>query len=88
MFKAEKIKLVAASVDSAQKTQMLVDKLSVSYAVAYGLDAEAVSKITGGFYEKEKNISSQQVFLFARTTLSKLQCIAQVQLAGLSLKMY
>jgi len=36
------------------KTIELADKLGVTYPVAYGLEAEAISRLTGSFYEKEK----------------------------------
>jgi hypothetical protein len=33
-----------------------VDKLGITYPVVYGMDAEAVSELTGAFYEKERKI--------------------------------
>ena len=31
-----------------------MDKQGITYTMAYGLDAEAVSQSTGGFYDEEK----------------------------------
>ncbi len=47
--------MVAGSVDSAEKTLALSDKLGITYPMAYGLDPEEVSRLIGSFYEKEKN---------------------------------
>ena len=55
-FDAEQIKVVAGSVDPLDKTKEFVDKLGITYPVAYGMDAEAVSELTGAFYEKERKI--------------------------------
>ena len=46
--------MIAGSVDPVEKTIELADKLGVSYPIAYGLEAEAISRLTGSFYEKEK----------------------------------
>ena len=53
-YHAEQIKVIAGSVDSVEKTIELSDRLGITYPIAYGLDAETVSRLTGGFYEKEK----------------------------------
>ena len=46
--------MIAGSVDSVEKTIELSDRLGITYPIAYGLDAETVSRLTGGFFEKEK----------------------------------
>ena len=46
--------MIAGSVDPVEKTIELADKLGVAYPVAYGLEAKAISRLTGSFYEKEK----------------------------------
>jgi peroxiredoxin len=50
----EEIKIIAGSVDSLDKTNAFVEKLGITYPVAYGMDAKAFSDLTGAFYEKEK----------------------------------
>ena len=54
-FQAEEIKVIAGSVDPIEKTTELVDRLGITYPIAYGLDAETIARLTGGFYEMEKN---------------------------------
>jgi alkyl hydroperoxide reductase subunit AhpC len=53
-YDAEQIKVIAGSVDPVEKTKELVDKLSITYGMACGMDAEAISRLTGAFYEKDK----------------------------------
>jgi peroxiredoxin len=48
-FAAEGIKVVAVSVDDREKTEALVEKYKLSFPVAYGADARAVSAATGAF---------------------------------------
>jgi len=50
----EQIRVIAGSVDPVEKTKELADKLSITYPIACGLDAETVSRLTGAFYEKDK----------------------------------
>lgn len=53
-FEQEEIGIIAASVDSQEKAVETVEKLNISFPVAYGLDAGEISKATGAFYESEK----------------------------------
>ena len=46
---------MAGSVDPLEKAQETVQKLGIAYPVAYGLDAEEISKMTGAYYDPEKN---------------------------------
>jgi peroxiredoxin len=45
------IQVVAASVDSLEQAQKTVQALNLSFPIGYGLDAKAVSALTGAFYE-------------------------------------
>ena len=60
---AEGIKVIAGSVDPIEKTKEYADKLGITYTMAYGMDAEAVSDLTGAFYEKEKKFIQPTGFL-------------------------
>jgi peroxiredoxin len=53
-YDAEHIKVIAGSIDPVEKTRELVDKLGLTYPVAYGMDAITISRLTGSFYEEEK----------------------------------
>jgi len=46
--------VIAGSVDPVEKTIELSDRLGITYPIAYGLDAETISRLTGGLYEEEK----------------------------------
>jgi len=62
-FDAEGIKVISGSTDSLEKTKEYADKLGITYAMAYGMDAEGVSNLTGAFYEKEKKFFQPTGFL-------------------------
>lgn len=49
--------------DPNDKTREFVDKLGLTYSVAYGLDPEAICMKTGAFYEKEKRFIQPTCFL-------------------------
>ena len=55
--------MISGSTDSLEKTKEYADKLGITYAMAYGMDAEAVSNLTGAFYEKEKKFVQPTGFL-------------------------
>lgn len=53
-FISEQVKIFAGSVDSSDKTKEFVKKLGIGFPVAFGMDAQSVSELTGAFYEKSK----------------------------------
>jgi peroxiredoxin len=53
-YNAEQIMVIAGSVDPGDKTEALADKLGLTFPIACGMNAEKVSRLTGGFYDKEK----------------------------------
>ncbi len=55
-YNSEQVKIIAGSIDPLDKTKEYVEKLGVSFPVAYGMDAEAVSKVTGAYYEEKRKI--------------------------------
>ena len=55
-LEAEQIRVVVGSVDEKERAKEIVDKLELTYPVAYGMNPEEVSRITGAFYEKERKI--------------------------------
>ena len=60
---AEQISLFAASADPIEKAKETAEKLKITYPLAYGLNAEEVSEITGSYYEKEKKFLQPTNFL-------------------------
>ena len=55
--------MIAGSVDEKERAKEIVDKLGITYPVAYGMNPEEVSRITGAFYEKERKILHGTGFL-------------------------
>ena len=62
-FENEGIKIVAGSVDPLDKTEAFVEKLALSYPVAYGMDMETTCAKTGVFYEKDRKFIQPSCFL-------------------------
>ncbi len=62
-FDSEEIKIIAGSVDRLDKTKEFVEKLGLSFPVAYGMDMEQTCLKTGAFYEKEKKFIQPTCFL-------------------------
>lgn len=53
-YESEDIKIITGSVDPLDKTKEYIEKLGITYPVAYGMNAKAFSDLTGAFYDKEK----------------------------------
>ncbi len=49
--------------DPLDKTKELVEKLGVTFPVAYGMDAQAVCEKTGAYYESERKFIQPSCFL-------------------------
>ena len=62
-FDTEEIKIITASVDTLDKTEEYVAKVGFTYPVAYGLNAEEVSALTGAYFEKDKRFLHATGFL-------------------------
>ena len=73
-FEAEEIRIIAGSVDPIEKARETVDKLGVTYPVAYGLDVEAISGITGAYYEEERRFLHATSFLIRPNNTIELAC--------------
>ncbi|MBV7336913.1 peroxiredoxin family protein [Chloroflexi bacterium TSY] len=55
--------VLAASVDSQEDAQELIDTLQLTYPVAYGLDHMTFAEQTGAFYETRRSIIHATGFL-------------------------
>ena len=62
-FDNEGIKIIAGSVDPLDKTEEFVEKLALSYPVAYGMDVETTCVKTGAFCEKDRKFIQPTCFL-------------------------
>jgi hypothetical protein len=61
-------------VDPIEKARETVEKLGVTYPVAYGLDVEAISGITGAYYEKERTFLHPACFLIRPDSRIEVAC--------------
>jgi hypothetical protein len=61
-------------VDPIEKAKETVEKLGVTYPVAYGLDVEAISGITGAYYEKERTFLHPACFLIRPDSRIEVAC--------------
>lgn len=58
--------VIAASVDSREVAENTVDAEGLDFTVGYGLEAEAISRLTGAFYEGEKKFLHATGFIVDR----------------------
>jgi peroxiredoxin len=66
--------IIAASVDPLEKARETVEKLGIKYPVAYGLDVEAISAITGAYYGKERKFLQPTCFLIRPENTVAVAC--------------
>ena len=52
-IKEEGIEVVAASVDTEEMARKTAKECNVTFPMAYGLDPESISEVTGAFYQKD-----------------------------------
>lgn len=57
------VQVLAASVDNQEDTRRMVQETGVTFPVAYGLDAERMSELTGAFWETRRRILHATGFL-------------------------
>ena len=62
-FEAEQISIVAGSVDSEEKASETVEKNGITFPIAYGMNAEETSRITGAYYDKDRQYIHATGFL-------------------------
>ena len=55
-FKKENVEIVALSVDPLDKARETVDKLQLTFPVAYGLEVPRDANKIGGFWEERRKI--------------------------------
>jgi alkyl hydroperoxide reductase subunit AhpC len=73
-FQSEQIKVIVGSVDSVEKARETVEKLKITFPVAYGLDAEEISNITGAYYEEGRKIIQATGFLIRPDKTVEVAC--------------
>ncbi len=73
-LEAEEITVIAGSVDPIEKAKETAEKVKVTFPVAYGLDTEKVSEITGAYYEKERKFIHATNFLIRPDKTIEVAC--------------
>jgi peroxiredoxin len=53
-LESEEITLFAGSVDPADKAEEFAEKNGITFPLFYGINAEEVSRITGAYYDRDR----------------------------------
>lgn len=73
-FDSEQIRVIAGSADPIEKAKETVEKLGITFPVAYGLDLEEISSLTGAFYEKDRKCLHATGFIIGPDNTVKVAC--------------
>ena len=73
-FESEQIKIIAGSVDSMEKAKETVERIGLTYPVAFGMDAETISRVTGAYYDKNKKFIHAAGFLIRPDNTLEVVC--------------
>ena len=73
-FEAEQISIIAGSVDPAEKASETVKKNGITFPIAYGMNAEEASRITGAYYDKERQYVHATGFLLRPDNILEVVC--------------
>jgi alkyl hydroperoxide reductase subunit AhpC len=73
-FEAEQISIIAGSVDSEEKASETVQKNGITFPVAYGMNAEETSRITGAYYDNSRQYVHATGFLVRPDNTLEVAC--------------
>jgi peroxiredoxin len=73
-FESEGVRIVAGSVDRLEKAKETVEKLGVTFPVAWGMDAEETSRVTGAYYDKDRKYIHATGFLIRPDNTVEVAC--------------
>ena len=73
-FESEQVKLIAGSVDPMDKARETAEKSGITYPVAYGMDVEEISEITGAFYDNERKYLHATGYLIRPDNTIEVAC--------------
>jgi peroxiredoxin len=73
-FESEQIRLIAGSVDPVDKARETAEKSGITYPVAYGMDVEEISEITGAFYDNERKYLHATGYLIRPDNTIEVAC--------------
>ena len=63
LFEEQKINVVAASADALDDARAMAEGMALSFPVGYGIDAAAVSRLTGATLDRKNGIVQPAAFL-------------------------
>jgi len=66
--------VIAGSVDEKERVKEIVEKLGITYPVAYGMNPEEISGTIGAFYDKERKILHATGFLIRPDKTIAIAC--------------
>ncbi len=73
-FESEGVRIVAGSVDPLEKAEEAIKKAGVTYPVAYGMSAKETSRITGAYYDDNRNYIHATGFLVRPDNTVEVAC--------------
>lgn len=73
-FESEGVQIVAGSVDPLEKAEEAIKKAGVTYPVAYGMSAKETSRITGAYYDDNRNYIHATGFLVRPDNTVEVAC--------------
>ena len=73
-FEAEQISIIAGSVDAKEKAGEIAEKNGITFPVAYGMNAEETSRITGAYYDNDKQFIHPTGFLLRPDNKVEVVC--------------
>jgi peroxiredoxin len=83
-LESEQIKVVAGSVDPLEKAKEIIEMVGITYPIGYGMNPEEISKVTGAYYEKQRNILHATGFLLRPDKTIAVACYSSGAIGRLS----
>ena len=68
------MQIIAGSVDPEEKAKETAEKSGVTFPVAYGMNAEEISRATGAFYDQEKKFLHAAGFIIRPDNTIEVAC--------------
>jgi peroxiredoxin len=85
-FESEGVMIVAGSVDSLEKATETTDKLRVTFPVAYNMDAEKISSMTGAYYDETRKYLHATGFVLRPDQRIEVACYSTGAIGRLAAK--
>lgn len=73
-FEAEQVSIIVGSVDAKEKASETAQKNGITFPVAYGMNAEETSRITGAYYDNDRKYIHATGFLVRPDNTLEVVC--------------